>query len=66
MTFGVTWLDNSGAILKDLSPAYDCFPQYLLIERFEAYGLDKPSVNLVSDYFSFQKQSTKIGFPHSD
>ena len=46
-------LDNSGlveAILMDLSRAYDCLPHDLLIAKHEAYGPDKPSLNLVNDH----------------
>ena len=45
-------LDNSGlvgTILMDLFKAYDCLPPDLLIAKLEAYGLDKPSLNLVND-----------------
>ena len=40
-------------------------PHVLLIAKLEAYGLDKPSLNLANDYLSFQKQKTKIGFLYS-
>ena len=62
-------LDNSGlvgTILMDLSKANDCWPQDLLIAKIEAYGLDKPSLNLVNDYLSFRKQRAKIGSSYSD
>ena len=36
-------------ILMDLSKAHDCLPHNLLIARLEAYGLDKPSLNLFND-----------------
>ena len=44
-----------------LSKEYECLPHDLLKAKLEAYGLDKPSLNLVNDYVSFQKQRTKIG-----
>ena len=62
-------LDNSGlvrTILMDLSKTYDCLPHDLLIAQHEAYGLDKPSLNLVDDYLRFWKQREKIGSSHSD
>ena len=34
-------------------------PNDLLIAKLEAYGHDKPSLNLVNDYLSFRKQRTK-------
>ena len=46
----------------DLSKAYDCLPHDLLIAKVEAYGLDKPSLNLVNDYLRFRK----IDFSYSD
>ena len=62
-------LDNSslvGAILMDLSKAYEYLPCDLLITKLEAYSLDKPSLNLVNGYLCFRKQSKKIGSSHSD
>ena len=62
-------LDNSGlvgTILMDLSKAYDCLPHDLLIAKLDAYGLDKPSLNLVNDYLRFRKQRKKIGSSYSD
>ena len=46
-------LDNSGlvgTILMDLPKAYDCLPLDVLIAKFEAYGLDKSTLNLVNGY----------------
>ena len=57
-------LDNSGnegTILMDLSKVYDCIPHDLLIVKFEAYGLDKVSLNILFDYLNNRKQRTKIG-----
>ena len=62
-------LGNSGLVgtkLMDLSKAYDCLPHDLLIAKLEAYGPDKPSLNLVNDYLCFQKQRKKIGSSYSD
>ena len=49
-------------VLLDLSKAYDCIPNDLLIAKLEAYGLDKTSLHLLRDYFSIRKQLTKISF----
>ena len=43
----------------DLSKAYDCLPHDLLIAKLEAYGPDKPSLNLVNDYLRFREQGKK-------
>ena len=61
--------DNSGlvgTILMDLSKAYNCLPHDLSIAKLEAYGLDKPSLNLVNGYLRFWKQREKIGSSYSD
>ena len=50
----------------DLPMGYDCLPHDLLIAKLEAYGPDKPSVNLVNDYLRFRKQRKKIGSSYSD
>ena len=45
----------------DLSKAYDCISQQLLITKFECCGLDKISLKLILNYLSHRKQRTKIG-----
>ena len=45
-----TWqLEYVGTVLMDLSKAYDCIPHDLLIDKLEAYGLDKTSLHLLRD-----------------
>ena len=39
-----------GAVLMDLSKAFDCLPYDLLIAKLEAYGLDREMVKLVYSY----------------
>ena len=43
----------------DLSKAYDRLPHDFLIAKLEAYGPDKPSLNLVNDYLRFREQGKK-------
>ena len=56
-------LDNknlAGAILTDLSKAFDCLNHNLLIAKLEAYGFSRLSLALVSSYLTGRKQRTKI------
>ena len=54
-----------GIILMDLSKAYDCSAHALLIANLEVYGLHSDSLNLLSDYVSFRKPRTKVGFSYN-
>ena len=49
-----------GAILMDLSKAYDCLPHDLIIAKLEAYDLDTNSLRFLFDYLSSRKQRTKM------
>ena len=50
----------AGALLTDLSKAFDCLNHDLLIAKLDAYGFDLPSLKLIFDYLSGRKQRTKI------
>ena len=50
----------------DLSKAYECLSLDLLIAKHEAYGLDKPSLNLANGYIRFRKKRKKIDSMYSD
>ena len=52
--------DACGALLTDLSKAFDCLPHSLLIAKLHAYGFDKTSTKYLKDYLSHQKQKIKI------
>ena len=45
-----------GALLTDLSKAFDCLSHDLLIAKLHAYGLDIDSLNIPQDYLSSRKQ----------
>ena len=47
----------------DLSKAYDCLPHDIMFAKLEAY---KEGLLLISDYLTYRKQRTKIGFAYSD
>ena len=50
----------AGAILMDLSKAFDCLNHELLIAKLEAYGFSRSALKLVYDYLSNRKQRVKI------
>ena len=56
-------LDKSnvaGALLTDLSKAFDCLNHELLIAKLEAYGFDYPSLAYILSYLTGRKQRTKV------
>ena len=56
-------LDNrniAGALLTDLSKAFDCFNHELLIEKLEAYGFHHSALTYIFSYLSDRKQRTKV------
>ena len=61
-------LDNGGicgALLTDLSKAFDCLPHDLLLAKLHAYRLDSKSLKLLSNYLSNRKQRVRIGNVYS-
>ena len=53
--------EKVGAILMDLSKAFDCLDHDLLIVKLEAYCLDLKSVSLINSFLSNRFQRTKVG-----
>ena len=49
-----------GALLIDLSKAFDCIPYGLFIAKLETYGFQTDALNLVYDYLSKRKQRVNI------
>ena len=49
-----------GALLTDLSKAFDYLPHSLLIAKLHADGFDKTCAEYLKDYLSNQKQKIKI------
>ena len=49
-----------GALLTDLSKAFDCIPHDLIIAKLEAYGSQMDALKLIYDYLSNRKQRVKM------
>ena len=61
-------VDNNkvfGAILTDLSKAFDCICHDLLVSKIHAYGLSLPALKMIQDYLLNRKQRTKVGSSYS-
>ena len=41
-----------GALMTDLSNAFDCLSHYLLIAKLHAYGIELSSLNFLQEYLS--------------
>ena len=54
-----------GALMTDLSKAYDYLSHDLLIAKLDAYGFVKKSLKLVYSYLSNRKQRVKINDTYS-
>ena len=55
-----------GAVLMDLSKAYDTLPHDLLIAKLAAYGLDNKSLRFLLSYLTNRKQRVRVGSCLSD
>ena len=54
-----------GALLTDLSKAFDCLNHELLTAKRNTYGFNLPALQLIHDYLSNRKQRTKIDDDYS-
>ena len=50
---------ETGAVLTDLSKAFDCIDHNLLIAKLNAYGFEKQSINFLYSYLTKRKQRTE-------
>ena len=53
------------AILTDLSKAFDCICNNLLIAKLNVYGFDKKTLKFIYDYLNGRSQKIKVGFSFS-
>ena len=56
---------DGGALLTDLSKAFDCIDHELLIAKLYAYGFDKNSLYFIISYLKGRKRRTKINSSYS-
>ena len=54
-----------GAILTDLSKAFDCLKHEHIIAKLEAYGFNHDALTLMYDYLSNRSQRTKVKSAYS-
>ena len=54
-----------GAVMMDLSKAFDCLPHDLLIAKLAAYGFDHNTIEFIHSYLKNRKQSVRINGYHS-
>ena len=54
-----------GAVLTDLSKAFDCLPHELIITKFHAYGVEIPLLKLINSYLSKRRQRIKFNDVYS-
>ena len=55
-----------GAVLTDLSKAFDCIPHDLLIAKLEAYGLGEKALSFIFSYLTNQNQGVLVNDKRSD
>ena len=55
-----------GAVLIDLSNAFDCSPHDLIIAKLAAYGIERETLRLIYSYLKSRKQCVKINNTYSD
>ena len=51
---------ETGAVLTDLSKAFDCIDHNLLIAKLNVYGFEKQWINFIYSYLAKRKQRTKV------
>ena len=51
---------KAGAVLMDLSKAFDCIRHDLLIAKLQAYGFSYEALTLINDYLTNRQQRVKV------
>ena len=49
-----------GAVLMDLSKAFDCIPHDIIIVKLAPYGIERETLGLIYAYLKGQKQCVKL------
>jgi hypothetical protein len=55
-----------GAILMDLSKAFDCLPHDILVAKLKAYGLHDSAAEIITSYLENRRQCVKVQTVLSD
>ena len=55
-----------GAVLMNLSKAFDCIPHELIVAKLAAYGFKRETLRLIYSYLKGRKQCVKINNTYSD
>ena len=55
-----------GAVLMDLSQAFDCIPHDLITAKLAAYGIERKNLRLIYSYLKGWKQCVKINNTYSN
>ena len=56
---------QTGAVLTDLSKAFDCIDHNFLIAKLDAYGFEKQSIDFLHSYLTKRKQRAKVDSAYS-
>ena len=57
---------STGAIFVDLSEAFDCLNNELLIAKLEAYGFTRKASNFIYSFLNSRKQRVKVNGTSSE
>ena len=55
-----------GAVLMEISKAFECISQDLIVAKFEAYGIEKETPRLIYSYLKRRKHCVKINNTYTD